>query len=109
MSYFEPYVDFTGCIHAFAVVDVRKEMGTYDWRFSERNLWKVEQMLIDYPHNPLPWSKARAGRWRRWYKAFTAKYPGRKPVLYPGRHCWTPLPPEFSRRGYAVDFPLPGV
>jgi hypothetical protein len=106
-SYFEPYVDASGCIHAFAVVDLRKEMGPYDWRLSERNLWKVEQMLIDYPHHPLPYRQARARKWRRWYAAFMEQYPGRKPVVYPGRHRWTPLPPEFSRRGYAVEYPLP--
>ena len=35
---FEPYVDFTGCIHAFAVVDLRKEMGDYDWRIYHRTV-----------------------------------------------------------------------
>ena len=107
MSYFAPYVDFSGCIHAFAVVDLRKEMGDYDWRLSERNIWKLEQMLIDYRHSPLPYKKARERKWRRWYEAFMQAYPGRKPVCYPGRHRWMQLPPEFSRRGYVVDFPLP--
>ena len=106
-SYFEPYVDCSGCIHAFAVVDLRAKMGRYDWRVSERNVWKVEQMLIDFRHNPLPYRKARERKWRTWYAAFKARYPDRKPVLYPGRHRWTALPPEYRRRGYAVDFPLP--
>lgn len=106
-SYFEPYIDYTGCIHAFAVVDVVREMGGYDWRFSERNIWKLEQMLIDFPHTPLPYDRARERAWRHWYKAFKARYPDRKPVLYPGRARWTALPPEFSGRGYAVRFPLP--
>jgi hypothetical protein len=106
-SYFEPYVDFSGCIHAFAVVDLRAEMGRYDWRLSERNVWKVEQMLIDYPHNPLPYRKARERKWRKWYAAFREQYANRKPVLYPGRHRWSELPPEYRRRGYAVDFASP--
>jgi hypothetical protein len=106
-SYFEPYVDFSGCIHAFAVVDLGQEMGRYDWRLSERNVWKVEQMLIDFRHNPLPYRKARERKWRKWYAAFMAQSGGRKPVLYPGRHRWSELPPQYRRRGYAVDFPLP--
>jgi hypothetical protein len=107
MSYYEPYVDFTGCITAYAVVDLRKELGAYDWRLSPKNIWKVEQMLIDYPHHRLPWNRARERRWRAWYRAFKARYPDRKPVRYPGRERWTALPAEYTRPGYAVAFPLP--
>jgi hypothetical protein len=105
MSYFEPYLDFTGCITAFAVVDLGKALGSYDWRLSEKNVWKVEQMLIDHPHQRLRYSRERAARWRAWYKAFKARYPDRKPVRYPGRETWTALPVEYTRRGYAVEFP----
>jgi hypothetical protein len=103
-SYFEPYVDFSGCIEAFAVADLRKELGTYDWRLSGKNVWKAEQMLIDYPHHPLPYTKARERLWREKYQAFKTRYPDRKPVLYPGRHRWTELPPAYTRRGYQVGF-----
>jgi hypothetical protein len=103
-SYFEPYVDFSGCVEAFAVVDLRLALGDYDWRLSERNVWKVERMLIDYPHNPLPYRRARERRWRAWYEAFKARYPDRKPVCYPRREKWTELPPEYARRGYAIKF-----
>lgn len=106
-SYFEPYLDFTGCITAYAVVDLNEELGSYDWRLSEKNIWKVEQMLIDYPHTRLPYSRARAARWREWYRAFRARYPGRKPVHYPGRERWTALPAEYTRPGYRVHFPHP--
>src|SRR4051812_18095201 len=51
-SYVDPYVDLTGRVEAFALVDLRL-MGTYDWRLSERNVWKVERMLLDTPHKPL--------------------------------------------------------
>ena len=105
MSYFEPYVDLTGGITAYAVVDLETELGRYDWRLSEKNVWKVEQMLIDYPHHRLPYDRARAARWRRWYRTFMARYPGRKPVCYPGRERWTALPAEYSAPGYAVALP----
>jgi hypothetical protein len=52
LSYFESYIDFTGRIKAYAVVDLRV-MGTYDWRLSTKNVWKVEQMLLDWPHRKI--------------------------------------------------------
>jgi hypothetical protein len=100
LSYFDPYVDLTGCITAFAVVDLRKTMGSYDWRLSARNVWKVEQMLIDYPHNALPVNWARERWLRARYKRFYETYHGRKPVGYDGRDAWTALPREYTRKGY---------
>ena len=35
MSYFDPYVDPTGAITGYALVDLRA-LGTYDWRFTPR-------------------------------------------------------------------------
>lgn len=103
-SYFDPYVDLTGCITAFAVVDVGQAMGTYDWRLSARNVWKVEQMLIDYRHTPLPvnWSRERTLRAR--YRRFVEAYPDKKPVRYGGREAWTPLPREYTTPGYEVNW-----
>ena len=107
MSYFDPYVDLTGCITAYAVVDLGKELGTYDWRLSGKNIWKVEQMLIDYPHHAIRIDRKRAARWRAWYRAFKARYPDLKPVRYPGRKAWTALPAAYTKPGYQVDFPWP--
>jgi len=42
LSYFDPYIDFTGLIKGYAVVDLRV-LGDYDWRLSETNVWKVER------------------------------------------------------------------
>jgi hypothetical protein len=103
MSYFDEYIDKTGCINAYQVVDLR-ELGTYDWRLSEKNVWKVEQMLIDHPHRPLRVDWARERVFRRRYFAFKARYPHRKPVIYDGRRAWTAIPREFSRPGYAVKW-----
>src|SRR6266581_1167195 len=36
MSYFDPYIDFTGCLTGYAVFDLCR-LGTYDWRLSRRN------------------------------------------------------------------------
>lgn len=107
LSYVEPYIDLTGGITAYAVVNLDRELGRYDWRLSEKNVWKAEQMLIEYPHRRLPYDRAHAARWRRWYRAFKDRYPDRKPVRYPGRERWTALPPEYTKPGYQVAFPWP--
>jgi len=107
LSYVEPYIDLTGGITAYAVVNLDAELGRYDWRLSERNVWKAEQMLIDYPHHRLPYDRAHAARWRRWYRAFKARYPDRKPVCYPHRERWTALPSEYTKPGYQVALPWP--
>jgi hypothetical protein len=91
LSYVDPYVDFTGAVKAYAVVDLRELMGRYDWRLSARNLWKVEQALIDYPHRPIRSSPARIERLREKYRAFYERH-GKKPLFYSGRERWTPLP-----------------
>jgi hypothetical protein len=91
LSYVDPYVDFTGAVKAYAVVDLRELMGRYDWRLSPRNLWKVEQALIDYPHRPIRSSPARIERLREKYRAFYERH-GKKPLFYSGREHWTPLP-----------------
>jgi hypothetical protein len=95
-SYIEPYVDHSGRLKAYAVVDLRV-LGNYDWRLSERNVWKVEQMLLDWPHRRMVCSDERIERLRRRYIAFKDTR-GYKPwKFYGGRERWTPLPEEFRR------------
>jgi hypothetical protein len=98
LSYFDAYVDLTGCIKGYAVVDLR-ELGTYDWRLSERNVWKVEQMLLDWPHRRITYDAARVERLRARYRRFLEAR-GYKPwAFYRRRDRWTELPPEFRGRG----------
>ncbi len=98
LSYFEGYIDFTGRIKAYAVVDLRV-LGSYDWRLADQNIWKVERLLLDWPHRRIVSSDRRADRLRRLYRAFRAAH-GYKPwKYYRGRDRWTPLPPEFRHRG----------
>ncbi len=94
LSYVEPYVDLTGRITGYAVVDLRK-LGTYDWRLSEGNIWKAERLLLDEPHRPIATSDARVDRLRARYRAFKARHPDRKPLFYRDRHRWSELPAEF--------------
>ena len=94
-SYMDPYVDFTGRVTGFAVVNLATQMGGYDWRLSSRNVWKVEQMLIDFPHRTLRITNARYKRLHARYVAFRAANHDRKPVrYYEGREKWAPLPKD---------------
>jgi len=95
LSYVEPYVDFTGRVTGYAVVNLANEMNGYEWRLAETNVWKVERMLLDYPHRRIATSDARTRQLRAWYRAFRRKH-GVKPVSYRGREKWTSLPDEFE-------------
>jgi hypothetical protein len=96
LSYRDPYIDFTGRVIGYAVVDVANEMNGYDWRLAATNVWKVERMLLEYPHRAIASSDERAGRLRARYRAFRAANPGKKPLFYRGRERWTPMPREFG-------------
>jgi hypothetical protein len=93
-SYLDTYVDLTGRIEAFALVDLRV-MGHYDWRLSEKNVWKVERMLLDTAHEPLRMPEARFRNLHSRYRAFRERHPDRKPLFYEGRNQWTEIPGEF--------------
>jgi hypothetical protein len=94
-SYFDPYVDFTGGLKAFAVVDLRV-LGSYDWRLSAGNVWKVERLLLDAPHRPLPYSQRRVDRLRARYFKYRREHHGKKPVYY-DRRGWTEIPTVTKR------------
>jgi hypothetical protein len=94
LSYFEPYVDATGCVRAYGSVDLRA-LGDYDWRLSANNIWRVERLLFEIPHHPIRYSQARVDRLRRRYNAYRAAHDGRKPVYY-DRTTWTDIPEHFT-------------
>ena len=95
MSYFDPYVDFTGRVTGYALANLAALMGDYEWRVAETNVWKVERMLLDYPHRRIESSDRRVDALRARYRTFRARFPGRKPLFYRKRERWTPLPAEF--------------
>ena len=95
LSYVDPYIDFTGRLRGYAVVDLRV-MGTYDWRLAETNVWKVERMLLEYPHRRIESSDHRVNALRARYRAFREEHGGKKPIFYRGRDRWTEIPEEFG-------------
>lgn len=65
LSYYEPYIDKTGCINGYQIVNLDDSKS--DWRFSKKNVWKAEQFLIDVKHVPIKFNKKR-------YKKIHKKY-----------------------------------
>ena len=87
MSYFDPYVDKTGRITGYGVTDLN-DLGNYDWRFSLRNVWKVERHLQEIPHTPIRSSDTRYQKWHRRYLEFSKRNPGQSPDYFPTRSLW---------------------
>jgi hypothetical protein len=87
MSYFEPYIDKTGRITGYSVASLY-ELGSYDWRFSLLNTWKVERHLQEIPHIAIKSSDARYEKARRRYIAFHRKHPDRSPDYFSNRPQW---------------------
>jgi hypothetical protein len=86
-SYFEPYVDLTGRITGYGVTNLHL-LGGYDWRFSPRNLWKVENHLREIEHKRLRSSEKRYRRLLARYKEFRRLHPDESPAYFAGRDKW---------------------
>jgi hypothetical protein len=104
-SYFDPYVDWTGRLTGYALVDLR-EVGTHDWRFNKRNLWWLERFLFRYPHTRMRSSRARYRRLLRRFLAYRERHPHGPVTFYPGRERWLssgPRTPRSVRAGRRLD------
>ena len=97
-SYYDGYVDYTGRLKGFGLADLSTTLAGYDWRLSTKNVWKVEQMLIDFPHKKIKTSDRRYRRLLKKYKEYRATHDDRKPTYYRGRDKWEPLPAEFLQK-----------
>ena len=86
-SYFDPYIDSTGRITGYGAANLYA-LGRYDWRFSPRNLWRVENHLREIPHAPLRSSDKRYGRFLARYKEFRKLHPTGSPTYFTDRDKW---------------------
>ena len=87
-SYFDPYVDFSGRITGYQLVDLRV-LGGYDWRLAETNMWKVENYLLEIPHRSLPSSDGRYERLLARFRAYKTRHPTGPVVdIYSRRDRW---------------------
>lgn len=91
LTYFEPFIDTTGRLQAYGMVDLRV-LGGYNWRLSSGHVWKVERLLYEIPHQRIRSSDARVDRLRRRYFTFRREHPGVKPVEFYDRRTWTEIP-----------------
>jgi hypothetical protein len=86
-SYFDPYVDFSGRLKAYGLTSLY-DLGDYDWRFSPRNMTKIETHLRSLPHKPLRSSNTRYKTLLTRYHAYKKRYPERSPRYYDSRANW---------------------
>ena len=86
-SYFDPYIDMTGRINGYGVLDLRT-LRRVDWRRAAGNVWAVQRVLIDMPHRRLRSSDARYAAWHDRYVEFRRRFPDRKPVYYSRKETW---------------------
>jgi len=87
LSYVDPYVDFSGRVVGYGVLDLRTLEGC-DWRLSSRNVWKVERVLIHMPHQKLRTSDRRYRAMLRRFHAFKKQHPEGPVDFYPNQHKW---------------------
>lgn len=86
-SYFDTYVDHTGRITGYGATNLYA-LGNYDWRFSLKNVWKVERHLCEIPHTEIISSEKRYERLLARYKEFRGRYPDKHFTGYANRHQW---------------------
>lgn len=56
-SYFDPYVDKSGCIHSFQVAHLDETRS--DWRYGRGNIWAAENFLFKIKHEPIKIPRSR--------------------------------------------------
>lgn len=86
-SYFDPYVDTTARIVAYGATSLY-ELAGYDWRFSTRNVWKVECHLQEIPHTDLRTSEARYRKLVARFEEFRRHHPAGSPTYFDDRDTW---------------------
>lgn len=94
-SYVAPYIDETGRVKGYGVLDLRRLRGR--WRLHQGNVRFVERALIDNSHRKLLTHEATFRKWKQrfdsWHKA--RGHPKHEwPVFadYPLRRTWSALP-----------------
>jgi hypothetical protein len=86
-SYFNPFIDHTGRITAFGIGTL-EELGSYDWRLSDTNVWRVEKYFNEIPHTKFASSDERFELWHDKYEAFKKRHPDWRPTYFNDRRKW---------------------
>ena len=77
-SYYDPFIDKTGELIAYKLLNL--DDSSVDWRRSKRNLWKLEQFVVNSKHTKLKFARSR-------YQKFHQKYL-KEGTLQTGKNCW---------------------
>lgn len=89
-SYRAPYVDQTGRVEGFGVLDLRT-LPTGRWRLDPGNVFHVEDALNANRHTPLPTPETEYRTWKAkfdlWWEA-NGRPAHAWPEHYPDRHLW---------------------
>ncbi len=86
-SYFDPYIDWSGRIKGYGLANLY-DLGKYDWRFSRRDMHKIEDYLRALPHHKLRSSDKRHQELLERFKRFKKRYPERSPAYFDHRKQW---------------------
>lgn len=86
-SYFDPYIDYTGRIIGYGLGSLY-DLGSYDWRFSGKNMHKIEDYLRGIPHRPLKSSDKRYEFFAEKYRRFKKRFPDKSPKYFANRGDW---------------------
>ncbi len=86
-SYFDPYIDMTGRIKGYGLTSLY-DLANYDWRFSARNMHRIEDHLRAIPHQKLRSSDRRYEYWHERYQKYKRRYPDESPAYYGNRKQW---------------------
>ena len=87
LSYVEPYVDYTGRVRGYGVGNLYN-VDNCDWRFSPKNVWKVENYLLEMSHQKYRMPQRRYQQVLRRYQAFRATHPKAPVNYYASRPTW---------------------
>ena len=87
LSYFDPFVDFTGRLKGYAVTNLY-DLANYDWRFSPRRMTRIENHLRAIPHKPIHSSDRRYEKLLARFRQYKKRYPDRSPSYYDSRSTW---------------------
>ena len=105
-SYYDGYVDYTGRLKGFGLADLRTTLPDYDWRLSTKNVWKVEQMLIDFPHKKIKTLGSEISAAAAQVQGIPGDAQRSEAIYYRGRDKWEPLPAgvltEEKKVGYVL-------
>lgn len=86
-SYVIPYIDAKAEITGYGVLDLRT-LADQSWRTSTRQLWYIEDALLEMEHTSLTTKKSTIKKWRKKYLAYKKAFPDLQPDYFPHQDTW---------------------